>query len=282
MIGPIPKPNPCPRTKSQRLLTRKAVTIAIHLLAGGGTTLTATDTQETYGTGQVVNSGKIIGVWRREPLGALNVTGAGDAPYIDAVAQDIVRRFRDFTGDAVQWEMLLRSIVRDFYRTNIRPFVGRVESESVPIASLLVSSRHLGTSGLWATHDALVTESIPFGCVGIGRPVAESLLTRFMPMYPTLDAIAVLAAYVIYRVKASVEGCGLNTEIRFIFRDRVGIVPSETIDGWESLFRRYDRLVDCRSEFVSAQAAAGVRVLPLDGASVGGVGIDVATEFAAR
>ena len=40
--------------------------------------------------------------------------------------------------------------------------------------------------------------------------------------------------------------------------------------------------MDCRSEFVSAQAAAGVRVLPLDRASVGGVGVDVATEFASQ
>ena len=38
-------------------------------------------------------------------------------------------------------------------------------------------------------------------------------------------------------------------------------------------------LVDCRSEFVSAQAAAEVRVFPLDRASVGGVRVDVTTEF---
>jgi hypothetical protein len=40
--------------------------------------------------------------------------------------------------------------------------------------------------------------------------------------------------------------------------------------------------VACRSEFVSAQAAVGVRVFPLDGASVGGVGVDVAPEFASQ
>ena len=41
-------------------------------------------------------------------------------------------------------------------------------------------------------------------------------------------------------------------------------------------------LVDCRSEFISGEAAAGVRVLPLDRASVGGVGVDVAAEFASQ
>jgi hypothetical protein len=47
-------------------------------------------------------------------------------------------------------------------------------------------------------------------------------------------------------------------------------------------FDRGRRLVDCRGEFVSAQAAAGVRVFPLDRASVGGVGVDVTTEFASQ
>ncbi|MGB8063042.1 MAG: MFS transporter, partial [Candidatus Sulfotelmatobacter sp.] len=41
-------------------------------------------------------------------------------------------------------------------------------------------------------------------------------------------------------------------------------------------------LVACRSEFVSAQPAAGVRVFPLDRVSVGGVGVDVTTEFASQ
>ena len=39
-------------------------------------------------------------------------------------------------------------------------------------------------------------------------------------------------------------------------------------------------LVACRSEFVTAEAARGVRVFPLNGPSIGGVGVDVATEFA--
>jgi len=41
-------------------------------------------------------------------------------------------------------------------------------------------------------------------------------------------------------------------------------------------------LVACRSDFVTADAAGGVRVLPLDGPSIGGVGVDVAAEFASQ
>ncbi len=38
----------------------------------------------------------------------------------------------------------------------------------------------------------------------------------------------------------------------------------------------------CRSEFVTADAAGGVRVFPLDRPSIGGVGVDVAAEFASQ
>jgi ACR3 family arsenite transporter len=39
-------------------------------------------------------------------------------------------------------------------------------------------------------------------------------------------------------------------------------------------------LVACRSDFVTADAAGGVGVLPLDGPSVGGIGVDIAAELA--
>ena len=39
-------------------------------------------------------------------------------------------------------------------------------------------------------------------------------------------------------------------------------------------------LVACRSEFVTADAAGGVGVFPLDRPSIGGVGVDVAAKFA--
>jgi hypothetical protein len=42
----------------------------------------------------------------------------------------------------------------------------------------------------------------------------------------------------------------------------------------------WNTLVACRSEFITAEAAGGVGVFPLDRPSVGGVGVDVATEFA--
>jgi len=42
----------------------------------------------------------------------------------------------------------------------------------------------------------------------------------------------------------------------------------------------YYGLVACRSEFVTADAAGGIGVFPLDRSGVGGISVDVAAEFA--
>src|ERR1039458_9283768 len=64
--------------------------------------------------------------------------------------------------------------------------------------------------------------------------------------------------------------------------------PADLLHGWAagapevSRFSCMKFLVACRSEFVTADAAGGVGVFPLDGPSIGGVGIDVAAEFASQ
>jgi hypothetical protein len=220
------------------------MTIAIQLEAGNFSYLTATDTQVTYEPiGAKVDTGKIRGAWRANPLGAINVAGAGDASYITAVAQEIVEMFQKFRGTPDQLEKRTRSLVQAFYKTHVLPFVGKLDDANVPDYSLLIAARHKRVTKLWNVDGMLFKKSDPpFDCIGIGESVATGLLNRLYPLHPTLDSVAVLAAYVIYRVKSSVDGCGLKTEIRFIYQDRPGMVPFDRIDKWEALFQKYDRL----------------------------------------
>ncbi len=234
-----PRPRPLPRPKLPR---GRKVTIAIHLMAGGSSLLTATDTQETYTNGAKVDSGKIMGGWRADPLGAINVAGTGDTPYINALSQDIVKKFQNFHGTADELDSCVRDAVKGFYNDHILPLVGKLDDGNLPEASLLIAARHQGAGKLWTTERTLVINATPFDCLGIGASTANTLLNRLYPLYPTLDSVAILAAYVIYRVKSSVDGCGLKTEIRFIHRDRPGVVPFDVIEEWENLFRKYDRL----------------------------------------
>lgn len=220
------------------------MTIAIQLEAGNFSYITATDTQVTYeGIGAKVDTGKIRGGFRMNPSGAINIGGAGWSSYITAISQEIVDMFQKFRGTPDQLEKRTRSLVREFYKSQVLPFVGQLDDEHVPDYSLLIAARHKRSTMLWNVEGMLFKKSDPpFDCIGIGESVATALLSRLYPRYPTLDSIAVLAAYVIYRVKSTVDGCGLNTEIRFIHQDKIGIVPPDRIEKWEALFRKYERL----------------------------------------
>ena len=154
------------------------MTIAIHLLAGGGSLVTATDTQETYSSGAKVDSGKIAGFWRADPPGSINIAGTGDSPYIDTLTQDIIRQFRNFRGTPEQLENNIRRFVRAFYNTHVMPFLGKLEEDSIPDYRLLIAARHDGTSKLWQVNKTLLKESIPFDCVGMGKATAETLLNK--------------------------------------------------------------------------------------------------------
>jgi hypothetical protein len=242
MLRPFPKPRPLPRPNPLRLPKRKQMTIAIQLEAGNFSYVTATDSQVTYeGIGAKVDTGKIRGAWRAKPLGAVNIAGAGDVSYITAISQEIVEAFQKFKGTPDQLEKRIRSLSRAFYDDQVLPFVGKIDN--VPDYSLLIAYRHKLVGKLWNLDGKLFKKcDPPFECIGIGESVATALLNRLYPAQPTLDSIAILAAYVIYRVKSSVGGCGLKTEIRFIYKDRIGFVPPDRIEQWEVLFQKYDRL----------------------------------------
>ena len=213
LLGPRPylkpKPQEFPRPKSLRPPRKGKVTIAIHL-AGDGFLLTASDTQESYSTREKVDSGKIISFGRSEPLGCISVTGAGDAIYIDALSQDIVRSFKNFKGSVDGLEQRIRHVIRAFYNVHILHFVGKLQYDNLPYYSLLIAVTHRGFRKLWSVDETMLSESAEFDCVGIGEALATSMLNRLYPRYTTLDSLAILAAYVIYRVKGSVDGCGLK------------------------------------------------------------------------
>ena len=217
------------------------MTIAINL-SGDFNFLTATDTQETYGSGDKVDSGKIVILMRSDPAGAISIAGAGDSIYITAASQEILGVFRSFAGTFDELENKIRAVTKEFYETHVMPFVGKLDYEQVPDFALLIAMRHQGIGKMLNVERTLVSEAHQFDCTGVGSAAANAMLNRLYPRYPTLDSLAVLAAYVIYRVKSSVEWCGLKTEIRFIRQDGIGLVPFDRIAQWETLFKKYDYL----------------------------------------
>jgi isoaspartyl peptidase/L-asparaginase-like protein (Ntn-hydrolase superfamily) len=117
------------------------MTIAIRLSAGDFSYLTATGTQVTYTSGAKGDSGKIRGAWRREPIGAINIAGAGDSSSITALSQEIVKMFQKFSGSANQLEERIDAIVHTFYKKRVLPFIAKLDDANVPDYSLLIAAR---------------------------------------------------------------------------------------------------------------------------------------------
>ena len=240
MINPHPKPQSFPKPVPKRLPERKRMTIALGIL-GHQCLVVGADTQETYGYEKYPH-GKIMSAWRGapNPLGAICITGAGNAAAIDMAAQEIIKHFQQFTGTMDEFEEWLKKFIHRFYSRHITPLLGRINKDID--YELIIAARHERRSHLWTTTETFISRTEPYAVVGISRAPSSSLLGQLYPESPSLTVTAMLASYVIRQAKLSAEGIGFDTEIRFIFRDGTSIVPDKTVKAWEEIFARYQPL----------------------------------------
>jgi len=236
----LPKPRPFLETKIRRLPEAKAVTIALGII-GADSLIVGSDTQETYGD-QKYAEGKIISGFRSAPNpdGAICISGAGAADHIDAASQEILEKFQDFSGTMDEFESWLRKFVAKFYSRHVLPFIGK--TEDIPGFRLLIGCRHDRHSRLWTTARTVLTQKIPYAVVGLSMGSSNSLLSQLYPSMPSLNVTAMLATYVIRQAKLSSDGIGLETEIRFIYKEKASIIPQRVIKGWEEVFSRYQNI----------------------------------------
>jgi len=90
----------------------------------------------------------------------------------------------------------------------------------------------------------------------------------------------VSARYKLAKNKKTLYANAESAELRFHAKAHwVAIQVDFGKDSYSVYFGSLKQLVACRSEIVTADAAGGVRVFPLDRASIGGVGVDIAAEL---
>lgn len=194
------------------------MTIAIGLLASDGIVLAA-DTQEIVGSMKSDESKLLIANRGRKPdkSGALAITGAGDAGYLDSISMDICSAFvaqKAWTG--VKFVTKLKKLVKDFHNDHIVPY-GKFPDHDRPQASLVVGADFSDSSfgdyrALWSTEKSTVSFAKRYCAVGLGRAQAYVMLRRFWAQMDTTKA-ATLAAYILFHVKHSIDGCGNETQI---------------------------------------------------------------------
>jgi hypothetical protein len=216
------------------------VTIALGILAAGGTVIAA-DRQQTEGTAKS-NRGKVSAAWKAG-RGCIVLSGAGDGPPLDAIADEFREWFRaDGTPlNDTDIDAEIRRRHEEFYHRYVLPFSAYADYES-PDYELLVAASLINSShGLWTSSKLVVNNEELFAAVGVGATAANALLNKFyVPTMPIEIAIS-LAAYVVYQVKQTVDGVGFETDMYAIINHAPFAIGGEEISEMETHFRSYEK-----------------------------------------
>jgi 20S proteasome alpha/beta subunit len=236
------------------------MTIAIALMSKEGIVVAA-DTQEGPGyAGGLKTAGRKIENISSKWAGGLVVAGAGTSSFLDAVKAKVVDSFINEAGrgDAHHEPEQLTSaeslpdrfgnIVNDFYTEHVlQPFDRTPRND---FALLIAAMRPNGIRRIWTSDQTVL---IPAGhfkpvAIGAGSSYALQMMYSFWP-YQSMAETVLYAAYVIYKVKKSVESCGEYTEIVCIKHNRdadhtagIELVHPLRIKALEPYFEQYSFL----------------------------------------
>ena len=191
------------------------MTIAIGLIANDGVVIAA-DRQETEGD-QKKEQRKIDTLWAGG-IGSLVVSGAGNGPYIDSMTMRLQRAFASKVGTRSDNEEMtenFRATHAAFYTAAVLPFAGYQPYERPDYELLFGCSTVAKHHFLWYSQNLTLNRVHGYRAVGVGASTAESLLKKFYVARLPLKVAISLAAYVVYQVKNSVEGCGFGTDVLF-------------------------------------------------------------------
>jgi 20S proteasome alpha/beta subunit len=233
------------------------VTIALAISGLDGVVIAA-DRQETAGY-QKTEEGKIVSNWRAQPPGYLITTGAGDAAHIDAVASRLRKWFRDSKEtDLNKAAADLEALHHAFYREKVIPIAD--DPRLRPDYSLLLAYKCEGRAEIFKTSGLSFGVSQLYEAVGIGETTAKTILQKLWIPAPVHEILN-LATYTLQEVKASVDGCGLGTDIVFVRNEPfTNFVPQrlepDELHEMEELFRLYRKVErnnfhDCVAHTVS-------------------------------
>ena len=177
----------------------------------------------------------------RTAKGSLIVTGAGSGTYLDALAQQILSWFSndDNSQEASDIADFLATTNRSFYTDTVIPFSGYPDHER-PDYSLLIGCDVVGSEPSLFETDRLAFKVVDdYAAVGLGASTAKTLLSKFYIQRLPISIAISLAAFVMYEVKASVEGCGLGTDVFYTAGHVLQSVGDEEVLRMENAFRLF-------------------------------------------
>ena len=238
--------------KPRQLPKRKAVTIAIGLIVSDAVILAA-DSQETARNFMKTDVGKIMGLAytsQTDGMGAIGIAGAGHPGYIDTFGDQLRGLFdgsRPQNADETTGTMA--AALEDFYAKHVIPF-DRYPPEDRPDFQLLIALQRRNKIKLLVTHLSVLHTVSFHTSIGIGAVHANTLLDRYYRHDLSISVAARLAAYAIFQVKRSVDGCGHFTQLAVIQKNWIDLTDVEVTQEWERRFRDYEESESRLLQFV--------------------------------
>jgi 20S proteasome alpha/beta subunit len=213
------------------------MTICLGILTSDGVVIAA-DTEESYGV-MKVHQPKIMTF--DNAAGACAIAGAGDADYIDALS---IQLGEVFVRQPRASDQAVLSNVRKqlwtFYRDHVIPFASYPEGDR-PSMTLLMGLRRRGVPALFVTGRSTLRPCKRFQAIGAGESLAKTLFLRLAGGRLDVRAAQILAVYILFAVKDSIDGCGKHSQV---FTLHAESAPSaltqltvQEINDLENLFR---------------------------------------------
>lgn len=227
------------------------MTIALGILATDGVVI-ATDTQIGVQDYLKTHQGKLV-VAHFGPSdnksAAIAITGAGSVGYLARIKQDLLNAFYNSTiSTTVDLHAYLDQYIHNFYKTHVIPFAEYHAAER-PEVALLLGAEYDGDFRLLATEKNVCRRSLQYDAVGAGAMYAQILLGRlYTPV--NLTAAAILAAYVVFHVKASIDGCGKDTHVCCISENHYSYFSWEQLTSLEKLFAECSWFENCAMQYI--------------------------------
>ncbi len=211
------------------------MTIAIALSAHNGVVVAA-DTQESTGDYMKGAKGKMACYYARDKdwVESCIVAGAGDSGYVQALIEELgqtyqaadpnmqIHSMEKKSPPSLQSEF--RDCVKKFYKEHIIPFAAYPERKRPDVEMLIACQRKVMT-GIFTTEKTVVNYSPTYKAVGFGSTFAELFLGKLWGGM-SIDQAEVLAAYVVFMAKESVESCGKFTTMATIRHPKIEDSPS--------------------------------------------------------
>lgn len=216
------------------------MTIAVGLLSIGGYVLAA-DTQET--AGPFKTDQRKIATWPLPETCAAGkahracpIAGAGYAGYIDRASQDLIRLFGSKRTTSKNWSAQVEDYLSSFYKRHVIPFGARDDLDF----SLLIVGQFEDSAPMMSTNRTVIIQGSPALAIGYGELTAKTLLHQVGSVLLDAKSAALLAAYIVYRVKQSVETCGHKTQVVVVQACQAKDLDYTATMKWDAVFAQYD------------------------------------------